>query len=124
MADGYEKVNTGIVTAEGLGAVPDLRAKASAATRHRDVYTSDEVNLFDRCVAMLRAHGDRIQIRCGSDVCPDKLVTIEPDPTVETGAVLRCGCTDRVFERSKLGADAKARAAARRLRRGQKRLKR
>lgn len=65
--------------------------------RQRDVYTDDERRLLDRCSKMLIRHGDKIQIRCGATSCPDPVVRLVESQTESGGAVLRCGCSDRVL---------------------------
>lgn len=124
MGAAYEKVDTGIVGATGLSAIPTSKGEAEGKARTRDVYSVDDVKHFDRAVKVLTSHGDKIQIRCGAELCPDRVVQLVSDATAERGAVLRCGCTDRVFSRDEGAKTKQGLAAARRLRRGQARIKR
>lgn len=79
---------SGLITPGGVALI---------STRERDVYTDDERRLLDRCAKMLTSHGDKIQIRCGATSCPDPVVKITESATESGGAVMRCGCTDRVL---------------------------
>lgn len=66
-------------------------------TRLRVVWTMDEKKRLDRCARDFRAHGDKFLLRCGNTTCPDDRIVMHLDASAPTGAVLRCGCTDRVF---------------------------
>lgn len=89
-----------IVLAAGLEAIPDATGQSGQGSRTRDVWTNDERRLFDRAAKMVRSHGDLMLLRCGSDLCPDRAITLEADASDARGAVLRCGCTDRSFARA------------------------
>ncbi len=79
---------SGLVSPGGVKLISD---------RKRDVYTDDERRLFDRACKMLTRHGDKVQLRCGASSCPDPVVKIVDAPRESGGAVLQCGCTDRVL---------------------------
>lgn len=68
-------------------------------TRPRVVWTKDEKRRLDRCAADFNAHGDRLLMRCGQALCPDTTIRLVREPSDPRGAVLRCGCLDRVFSR-------------------------
>lgn len=89
-----------IVLAEGLEAVADERGQSKQGGRTRDVWTNADRMLFDRFAKMVRGHGDTVALTCGNDLCPDRKIKLESDAGAERGAVLRCGCTDRVFSRT------------------------
>jgi hypothetical protein len=55
--------------------------------------------LLDRFAKMVRGHGDTISLHCGNELCPDRAIKLEADASAERGAVLRCGCSERVFSR-------------------------
>lgn len=123
MAEAFEHFDSGIVPATGLGAIPDLATASEAQKRTRDLYSVEEVAAIDRAAKILTKHGDKMRLRCGAQLCPSRAIELVNEATAERGAVLRCGCTDRVFERDKLANTKQAKAAARRLRRGQLRVK-
>jgi hypothetical protein len=68
------------------------------STRRRVVWTVDEHKLFLRVARNIAVHGDKLLLRCGKATCPDQAIVIHQDATDPSGAVLRCGCTDRVME--------------------------
>lgn len=68
--------------------------------RVRTVWTTDERRLLDRLAKTFNMHGDKILLRCGNPVCPSPVIVLKADQTSAGGAVLRCGCTDRVFSPS------------------------
>lgn len=68
--------------------------------RIRVVWTTDEKKLLNRLAKIFNMHGDRLLMRCGNQTCPDNSIRLHVDATQPTGAVLRCGCTDRVFSPS------------------------
>jgi hypothetical protein len=70
------------------------------STRVRTVWTTHERKLLDRLAKVFNMHGDKLQLRCGNPVCPDNRISLAQDHSSAGGAVLRCGCTDRVFTRS------------------------
>lgn len=77
--------------------VSHIEAAALINTRVRVVWTMDEKKHLDRVARDFNAHGDKFLMRCGNPVCPDDRIIMHVDQSVPTGAVLRCGCTDRVF---------------------------
>lgn len=70
------------------------------STRQRVVWTMDEKKRLDRTARDFNGHGDKFLMRCGNPVCPDDRMFVHLDSSQPTGAVLRCGCTDRVFSTS------------------------
>lgn len=88
-----------IVIADGLEALADEKGQSKQGGRTREVWTNDERRRFDRTCRDVRGHGDVLLLRCGNELCPDRAIKLEPDAGAERGAVLRCGCTDRVFSR-------------------------
>ncbi len=88
-----------IVLAGGLEAVPDATGQSQQGGRTREVWTNDERKRFERACRDVRGHGDLLLLRCGNELCPDRAIKLEADAGAERGAVLRCGCTDRVFSR-------------------------
>jgi len=66
-------------------------------TRQRVVWTTDERRRLDRCAKDFNVHGDKLQFKCGNLTCPDTRIHLAADFSQPGGAVLRCGCTDRVF---------------------------
>lgn len=91
---------SGVVIVDGLEAIPDARGQSKQGGRTREVWTNDDRRLFDRACRMVSGHGDRLLLKCGNDLCPDRAIVLEADAGAERGAVLRCGCTDRVFSKS------------------------
>lgn len=89
-----------IVLAAGLEAIPDRAGQSKQGGRTREVWTNADRMLTDRFAKMVRGHGDTFSIKCGNELCPDRGIALEADAGAERGAVLRCGCTDRVFSRS------------------------
>jgi hypothetical protein len=69
-------------------------------TRQRVVWTLAEKKHLDRTSRDFAAHGDKFLLRCGNVTCPDDQIVMHVDASQPTGAVLRCGCTDRVFSRT------------------------
>lgn len=67
------------------------------STRDRAVWTNDERKHLDRCAKDFNAHGDKLIMVCGNPCCPEPTIRLHPDEREPAGAVLRCGCTDRVF---------------------------
>jgi hypothetical protein len=70
------------------------------STRQRVVWTIDERKRLDRCAKDFNAHGDKLQLKCGQLTCPDPRIHLAADFNEPGGAVLRCGCTDRVFSQT------------------------
>lgn len=66
-------------------------------TRRRVVWTKDEKRLLDRVAKRFNAHGDKLQLLCGNETCPDRRISLAVDDEDPAGRVLRCGCTDRQF---------------------------
>ena len=77
---------------------PDLALQL--ATRQRVVWTRAERKHLDVCAHDFNAHGDKLLLTCGRVTCPDPRMHLAADFGAPGGAVLRCGCTDRVFSRS------------------------
>jgi hypothetical protein len=67
------------------------------STRQRVVWTLAERKRLDRCAKDFNSHGDKLQLRCGNMTCPEPTMHLAADWSAPGGAVLRCGCTDRVF---------------------------
>jgi hypothetical protein len=70
------------------------------STRTRVVWTLAERKRLDRCAKDFNVHGDKLQLRCGQMTCPDPTMHLAADFSAPGGAVLRCGCTDRVFSQT------------------------
>lgn len=83
---------------KGLEGIPDVAASL-ANPRIRDVWTREEWKLLNRTSKMLAGHGVKHRLVCMLEHCPDKNIRIHADATAPMGAVLRCGCTDRIFAR-------------------------
>lgn len=88
-----------IIQASGLAAVADPAGQSGRGGRDREVWTKADRQLFDRFAKMVRLHGDRVILRCGNKLCPERDIKLTADASEERGAVLRCGCTDRCFAR-------------------------
>ena len=88
-----------ITIVSGLEAVPDAAGRSARGGRTRETWSNDDWRLFGRFSKMVRQHGDVVLLRCGNELCPNRAVKLEPDASAERGAVLRCGCTDRVILR-------------------------
>lgn len=88
---------TGIVLAGGLDNLPSADGQSGRGGRTREVWARDDWKQFDRACATVRKKGDVLLLRCGNELCPDRAIKLEADASAERGAVLRCGCTDRVF---------------------------
>jgi hypothetical protein len=82
----------------GASLDPSLALHLSA--RPRVVWTRAERRALDSCAAAFNAHGDRLVLECGKVTCPDARIHLAADFSAPGGAVLRCGCTDRVFSRT------------------------
>lgn len=67
-------------------------------SRARQVWTADEWRLLDRAMTLLGGHMVAVRLACGSSGCSDRTLTRVPTP--DGGYVLRCACTDRVFQRA------------------------
>lgn len=91
-----------IVIADGLASngSAEHAAKAAAAGRKREVWTNADRMLFDRFAKMVRGHGDRVLLKCGAELCPDRVMKLEEAPGEDRGAALVCGCTVRVFSKA------------------------
>jgi hypothetical protein len=89
-----------IALASGLQNIPKADGSSGTGTRNREVWIYDDWRLFDRACKVVRKHGDRLLLKCGAELCPSPNIVLEADASAERGAVLRCGCTDRVFSRS------------------------
>lgn len=87
-----------IEVVRGLEGVPDLADKATNQ-RVREVWTRDEWRRFNRAAKIMEEHGVKMRLLCTLAQCPDKNIRIHPDASAPSGAVLRCGCTDRIFAR-------------------------
>lgn len=70
------------------------------STREREVWTTTERKQINRVAKILITHGDALKLECGNPVCPDPRIRVAVDSTAASGAVLRCGCRDRVFSRA------------------------
>jgi hypothetical protein len=79
-----------LLTVQNLGEVVE-------STRGREVWTKADKKMLDRVSRLIASHGDRMALTCGHATCADRQIRIHVDPTSASGAVLRCGCTDRVF---------------------------
>lgn len=79
--------------------MPDAAGRSNQGGRTREVWPSDDFRLFTRFSKMVRQHGDMVLLRCGNELCPDRAIKLAPEASAERGAVLRCGCTDRVIVR-------------------------
>lgn len=82
----------------GLEGIPDL-ASSIRNPRVREVWVREEWKLLNRASKMLEGHGVKHRMLCTIEQCPDKPIKIATDASAPMGAVLRCGCTDRVFAR-------------------------
>lgn len=69
-------------------------------TRARVVWTTDEKKLLNRLAKVFNMHGDKLLLRCGNQTCPEPSIALARDDSAPTGAVLRCGCSDRLFSPS------------------------
>lgn len=88
-----------IEVVSGLESLADPKGQSKQGGRTREVWPKDDFRLFTRFSKMVRGHGDKALLRCGHDLCPDPVIKLEADASAERGAVLRCGCTDRVISR-------------------------
>jgi hypothetical protein len=86
-----------IEVVQGLGRLGD---KPEVSTRRRVVWTREEKRRLDRVAADFNRHGDKFLLRCGNPACPSPVIALQGDGTDAAGALLRCGCTDRVFSRT------------------------
>jgi hypothetical protein len=77
---------------------PDLALQISP--RRRVVWTRAERKHLDACAEDFVTHGDRLVLECGLQTCPDPRIHLAAAFSAPGGAVLRCGCTDRVFSRT------------------------
>lgn len=98
MAIADARQTSAIEVVKGLEGIPDLAASITNA-RVREVWVRDEWKLLNRTSKALEAHGVKIRMVCTIEQCPDKPIKIATDASAPSGAVLRCGCTDRVFAR-------------------------
>lgn len=89
----------GLEVVAGLPNAPNLADQAATSQRIREVWTREEWALFNKASRLMEAHGVKQRLVCGLEQCPDKAIRISPDAAAPMGAVLRCGCTDRVFAR-------------------------
>lgn len=89
-----------IIPATGLESAVDVRKDGAASGRKREVWPAGDFKLFTRLSKVVRQHGDKLLLRCGASICRDQVIRLEADASAERGAVLRCGCTDRVMGRS------------------------
>jgi hypothetical protein len=89
-----------IIPARGLENAVDIRRDGEASGRIREVWPASDFQKFTRLAKVVRQHGDKLLLRCGADLCRDQVIRLEADGSAERGAVLRCGCTDRVIGRS------------------------
>lgn len=90
----------GVQIVDGLANVPALDGQSGRGTRRREVWPDADKRIFDRAAKMVGGHGDKILLRCGASLCPDRTIALVADASTERGAVLRCGCTDRVMARA------------------------
>lgn len=86
-----------IELAAGLPNVPNADGQSGRGGRTREVWARDDWKQFERACKIVKRKGDTLLLRCGNDLCPDRAITLQADASAERGAVLRCGCTDRVF---------------------------
>lgn len=86
--------------ATGLDNVPKADGQTGQGTRAREVWTNDERRKLDHLAKMIKGHGDLFFLKCGSDLCPDRTIALVAEASAPRGAVLRCGCTDRVFSKA------------------------
>lgn len=89
-----------IEIATGLPAMPTPAGEQQRGGRERDVYTNADKRAIDRAAKVVKQHGDTFYLKCGNELCPDRLIHLEVDASAERGAVLRCGCTDRTFSKA------------------------
>jgi hypothetical protein len=82
------------------GASLDPRLALHLSTRRRVVWTRAERKHLDACAQDFVTHGDRLVLECGLQTCPDPRIHLAAAFSAPGGAVLRCGCTDRVFSRT------------------------
>jgi hypothetical protein len=82
------------------GASFDPSLALQLATRPRVVWTRAERRALDACAKAFNSHGDRLVLECGTRTCPDRRIHLAAAFDAPGGAVLRCGCTDRVFSRT------------------------
>jgi hypothetical protein len=82
------------------GASLDPSLALHLSTRRRVVWTRAERQTLNRCAQAFNAHGDRLVLECGTRTCPDRRIHLAAAFDAPGGAVLRCGCTDRVFSRT------------------------
>lgn len=83
---------------KGLEGIPDVAASINNP-RVREVWTREDWKHFNRAAKVLEFHGVKMRLLCTLEQCPEKNIKIKTDATAPMGAVLRCGCTDRVFAR-------------------------
>jgi hypothetical protein len=86
-----------IEVVQGLGRLGD---KPEVSTRRRVVWTREEKRRLDRVAADFNRHGDKFLLRCGNRRVPRPRSCAAGRRTDAAGALLRCGCTDRVFSRT------------------------
>jgi hypothetical protein len=82
------------------GASLDADLALQINTRTRVVWTTDERKRLDRCAKDFNQHGDKLLLKCGQMLCPDPRIHLAAAFDAPGGAVLRCGCTDRVFSQT------------------------
>lgn len=94
-----------IEVVRGLEGVPDISQAALDNPRIREVWSKDERQELDKLARRAerwgRPHGVKVTYRleCELEHCPDKKIKLTPLASAPGGAVLRCGCTDRIFAR-------------------------
>lgn len=89
-----------IELASGLESQPDAKGQSEAGKRKRVVWSNQERMRLDRVARDFKGHGDVFLLRCGNVTCADRAITLVSDASAPRGALLRCGCTDRVFSKA------------------------
>lgn len=69
------------------------------STRKRVVWTKDEWKVLNRAANVFNSHGDKLQLKCGSPVCPSQQIELIADESDSRKRVLVCGCSVREFIR-------------------------
>lgn len=88
------------MSGQQIGPAVDASGVLDLRQRLRVVWTTDEKKLLSRLSKIFNMHGDKLLMRCGNVTCADAVIRLHVAPDQPTGAVLRCGCTDRVFSPS------------------------
>ncbi len=69
-----------------------------ALSRRRQVWTKDEFRKAESVTKLLTSRKVKLLLKCGEDDCSDRQLVRVPQP--DGGYLLRCGCTDRIFQRT------------------------